>query len=292
MKIVCPDCATAYNLPDGAIGPQGRVVRCKKCGNSWRAVPEGFVAVDEAALDRQWQATAAQADAEAVQREMAYQQSVQQQAQMAVGMASPAGTADLAWVPDPQVTAQREADDLAPRPILEAESRPRVRVGAARKPLKKKRPPRQMGSPFFSHSLAASSGILFLAIFVGLMMFREPIVARVHNLAGLYAALNMPVNLRGLAFRDVRTYRDVDHNTPVLVVEGEIENVSTYRRMVPYVRLGLRSDRHQEVYAWTMDPRTSALDSGDRVRFKTRLPVPPQSAVDVLVQFSDRILKE
>ncbi len=41
MQITCPACATVYDVPDLAIPPGGREVRCARCGKDWRAFPDG-----------------------------------------------------------------------------------------------------------------------------------------------------------------------------------------------------------------------------------------------------------
>ncbi|WP_262693850.1 zinc-ribbon domain-containing protein [Kordiimonas aquimaris] len=37
MILVCPTCESKFNVPDGAIPPEGRRVRCAQCKNSWHA---------------------------------------------------------------------------------------------------------------------------------------------------------------------------------------------------------------------------------------------------------------
>jgi predicted Zn finger-like uncharacterized protein len=39
MIIACPACATRYDIPDAAIGPQGRKLKCAACGHGWHADP-------------------------------------------------------------------------------------------------------------------------------------------------------------------------------------------------------------------------------------------------------------
>lgn len=43
MRLTCPSCGAVYDVPDGAIGPNGRKIRCRACATGWfepaRATP-------------------------------------------------------------------------------------------------------------------------------------------------------------------------------------------------------------------------------------------------------------
>lgn len=39
MILTCPSCATRYSIDPMTIGPEGRAVKCAKCGHKWREFP-------------------------------------------------------------------------------------------------------------------------------------------------------------------------------------------------------------------------------------------------------------
>jgi predicted Zn finger-like uncharacterized protein len=43
MRIICPACETAYDVPDSALAP-GRMLRCARCRSEWTPVPAEDVA--------------------------------------------------------------------------------------------------------------------------------------------------------------------------------------------------------------------------------------------------------
>jgi predicted Zn finger-like uncharacterized protein len=175
-------------------------------------------------------------------------------------------------------------------PVIEQDPPGFNRRAATKKkaPAKKKARLPQIWVRILSSMGLTIAGALVAGLLAGSLFAREAVVRRFPDLAGLYGLIGLEVNLRGLAFHDVRTFRELDGSTPVLVVDGMIENVSDSGRPVPRLRFGLRSTSGREVYAWTMEPAVQTLEPGGRTNFRSRLPAPPEAATDVQVRFTDR----
>ena len=47
MILLCPNCSTGFSVPDDAVGPDGRRVRCGNCGHVWQAVPKDAVSLSD-----------------------------------------------------------------------------------------------------------------------------------------------------------------------------------------------------------------------------------------------------
>lgn len=131
-----------------------------------------------------------------------------------------------------------------------------------------------------------------VALVIAAMILRHPIVRAAPDLAGLYEKIGLGVNLRGLAFRDIRMLRDQGANGPVFVVEGVIENISSRTVRLPEVLFSLRDDTASELFSWTSRLSLDALPAGEVTRFKTELASAPAIATDVMVRFADRPVRK
>jgi predicted Zn finger-like uncharacterized protein len=127
-----------------------------------------------------------------------------------------------------------------------------------------------------------------LGLLVALLAWqRAAVVHLAPQMARVYAALGMPVNLRGLELADVRSTLAVDQDRPVLLVEGQIRNIRTGETEIPPIKLVLRGQDGREIYQWTAEASIPTLAAGQTTAFRTRLTAPPSEGHDVLVRFAD-----
>jgi predicted Zn finger-like uncharacterized protein len=311
MQIVCPNCATAYDVQPASLGADGRSVRCVRCRNVWfasptpepvahmaadatRATPDGPAAVDQpwAAEGKpsgefEWSLEQAEATSEATPS--------QPKEQAAAPAADDAQSVDdAAWsLADKEEVAEAEAPSLVPaiepdpEPVVEERAEPDnvETVAARRAPKKAKRVswkvklPRP-GMPAVIVALAAT--------LAGLFIWRGEVVRALPQTASLFGAVGLPVNLRGLVFENVKTTGEVVDGVPVLIVEGTIVNIVNATVEVPRLRFALRNRAGHEVYAWTSVTGRSVLAPGETAAFRTRLASPPTDGRDVVVRFFTR----
>jgi predicted Zn finger-like uncharacterized protein len=159
-------------------------------------------------------------------------------------------------------------------------------------------PPLRRGSnlPALPHQIRRRSGrriwaALALAVIVlvlGAVIAREPLVSLWPPSARLYEAIGIPVPVpgAGLALRDIASERKLDGEAPMLVVTGEIANMSTEMRSVPPLRAALRDSQRRELQSWTFAAEVPKLLPGETVHFKTELANPSAEAVDLTITFA------
>jgi hypothetical protein len=158
-------------------------------------------------------------------------------------------------------------------------------VAARRAPKPKKSRTRTIKLPRLGLPAAI---VVLMAILATLVGFRTQVVRFAPQTASLFGAIGLPVNLRGLAFENVRTTGEVHEGVPVLIVEGTIANVTNKTVEVPRLRFAMRNAAGHEIYAWTTVTGRSILSPGETATFRSRLASPPADGRDVIVRFLNR----
>jgi len=304
MKIVCPNCDVSYELAAAAVGASGRSVRCVRCRSVWFVEPrheEPALAPAAAIAAPVPVPAAAPAGGAGALDDMA-----------AWGLTDagaedpPAAAGAPAAVPFDQGADMFSMDSMmadARGGIALPDSPPLVPVddwqglgddfgalpggdGGVNQPRKRPdnaNPKRSLRPPSMPTVVLA-----LLAVLTALLGWRADVVRVMPQTASLFAAIGLPVNLRGLAFQDVKTTKELQDGVPVLVVEGRIVNISKLMLEVPRIRFAMRNAAGNEVYNWTTLPTRPILPPNAEQPFRTRLASPPAEGREVVVRFFNR----
>jgi predicted Zn finger-like uncharacterized protein len=322
MLIVCPSCATSYNVDVASLQPNGRQVRCVRCRTVWHVEPSradkllaaaGAISparygikdalrsfADELVPSQPAERPAAveskadqsdQPGATAADRslEPAADGFTTAPAAAEEGTAAPANPADVESPP----IAPVDLDDGKPPIDVTAdpaskhgdETHEDIETYAARhrrRPGLKRKPLRWPLSQLQNGIVAL---LMIDAVLVG---WRNDVVRVLPQTASFYAMMGLGVNLRGLVFEGVTTTTEQREGLPVLVVEGNIVNVRSKIVDVPRIKFAARNAASEEIYSWTAAPPRATLPPGENAAFRTRFASPPPDVRDVLVRFVTR----
>jgi predicted Zn finger-like uncharacterized protein len=309
MLIVCPSCATSYDVNLASLSPNGRQVRCVRCRTIWHAepshadklmhaaaalAPERDVPTDgaEDAVDRA-------ADELASARLEPFRRATDEEASTA-----PATAFGRDGEPVEQIE-RGYSDEVEAPPIVPIDlDEERPRAGRDRRVHVPE--PKESGGAQDIESVAArrlrakrgslrwplshlQTGILALALLDTILVgWRSDVVRAFPQTASFYSLLGLSVNLRGLVFDNVATVTEQHEGVPILVVEGNVVNTTRKNEDVPRLKFILRNAAQHEIYSWTAVPVRASLPPGEGVGFRTRLASPPADARDVVVRFVNR----
>lgn len=259
MIIACPHCQTKYQVTFEAIGSAGRKVQCAQCQKAWQQAPldparsaeqDTFDNFVEDELDEAFAAEETAVAAELRQR-LADQGNADKSAS--------AAKIDPALVRSRQrAFSKRQSAIAASQPL--AQLRRALRIGLA---------------------------LLLCLVLAGAFFARVPIVARYPAMAGIYAAIGLPVNVVGLDFTEVRTQRSLRNGKDVLIVSAQILGLNAAPTPVPAVEVTLLDSQGAAIYAWSIAPSVPDLMAGERATFDTQLAMPPGDAQRVRLSFAD-----
>jgi predicted Zn finger-like uncharacterized protein len=309
MLIVCPSCATSYDVNLASLSPNGRQVRCVRCRAIWHAEPSHADKLMHAAAalaperdgptDGAEDAVDRAADELASARLEPFRRATDEQTSTA-----PATALGRNGEPAEQIE-RGYSDEVEAPPIVPVdldEERPRaVRDRRVHAP-----EPEKSGGAQDIESVAArrlratrgslrwplsrlQTGILALALLDTILVgWRSDVVRALPQTASFYSLLGLSVNLRGLVFDNVATVTEQHEGVPILVVEGNVVNTTRKNEDVPRLKFILRNAAQHEIYSWTAVPVRASLPPGEGVGFRTHLASPPTDARDVVVRFVNR----
>lgn len=284
MLISCPNCATNFSVPDKALAPKGRTLKCAKCGHKWFQAPAG--SANDFALD---ESSFPPPPAAPEPRPM---------------FAAPEPDPEPAYDEPPRPSAAQRATanldldldeppipDFGPKPKLDQPgSGPDINLDEA-----------QPIPEVFTHQHTTRKGtgaLWFLLVLLllgaaagGAVYFQDKLVdlwPGAHQILTETGLRRERVGA-GLELRNAGTpERFVQNDTEVLIVRGIIANVSDRERPVPTMKLVLLDRDKQVVQEKLSPPPVTALDPGGTAGFRIILERPDANAVEVNVLFIDQ----
>jgi hypothetical protein len=137
------------------------------------------------------------------------------------------------------------------------------------------------------HSLPIATACM-AALVMALVAWRLDVVRLMPQTAAFYQAVGLNVNIRGLAFKDVKVATETVDGKPVLVIEGLIVSETRVPTAMPRMRFIVRDDKGTEIYAWSAVLEQPGLNPGDKAWFKSRLASPPAEARSIDVRFFNK----
>jgi predicted Zn finger-like uncharacterized protein len=324
MLIVCPFCATSYDVELASQGPQGRQVRCSRCHMTWHAAPahaDKLLAAAQAIAPalattvegggaeppREPAVEAPSEEASELRRRIAVvdeppdEEASEDEAAAAPGdeLGDGAASASAGLSAEPLEAAEVESPPIAPVDL--DEGRPPIDIDAA------DFAERSIGPAMDVESVAArrfrldlgsrprwplshlQTLILALVIVDAIVVgWCNDFVRLLPHTAAFYALTGLSVNLRGLDFADVTTTAEQHEGVPILVVQGNVVNSARKAVEVPRIKFIVRNAARQEIYSWTVAPSRNVLSPGEAIAFRRRLASPPPDAQDVLMRFVNR----
>jgi predicted Zn finger-like uncharacterized protein len=324
MLIVCPSCATSYDVEPATLEPKGRKVRCVRCRTVWHVAinhADRLIAAAEAltpapaaqtpgvspiGAGTEWEHAAAGGATGMDGQAARFDPVPDLELAQANPLDAPADRLDpqSPWTVDGGDPSREAIDVEAPSiaPVdLDAGGAPidgdtdhaDAASGLAQDDIESyaarfSRRGAKRGQRLWSLSRLQTAILALLVIDCILVGWRKDIVRVLPQTASLYAAMGMPVNVRGLSFDQVVTSMEVHEGVPILVVQGKIVNDTGAAIDVPRLKLVVQNAAKQEVYSWTVVPSQARLPAYQSVGFRSRLASPPPDGRDVLVRFLTR----
>ena len=287
MHIVCPHCTTSYAINPATLGAAGRTVRCSRCKEVWLARPEDAIEIPAAVPAMAESSQSAENDAAAEWEAMAAAETGQNDTQTTPMVDSPSISAD--WPADGEGRPPSDVADWTSMARRDAEDDDAIQPTSHRQRLaglfKLPALPRIPYMPAIGLPTACAA---MGALLVALVIWRADVVRLLPQTATFYRMVGLNVNLRGLAFKDIKITNETVEGKPVLVIEGMIVGATGKPVELPRLRFSVRDEQGAEIYAWNAVLEQPVLKPGERAFFKSRLASPPPEGRNIDIRFFNK----
>ncbi len=275
VVIACPNCGTRYQVPYATIGAAGREVQCAQCTKPWHAMadaPPPPAIEDDDILFSPGEENVLDAAFEAAARTVA-----------------PALPARFEADSEPDQTLADIRAALAPKPKKDAvNALDPALLSKSKRAFAQRQAKISKKLPLARIRRTARLGAFVVLVSLLLLGFslRTDLVREFPSLAGLYAAVGLPVNVVGLEFEASTTMTSFRGGKPVMLITSRIRSVANQVVPVPPVLVSLLDGAGTTVYEWTVTPKAAEMAPGDILEFSTEVSAPPEGAVTVRLSFT------
>ena len=272
MIIVCPNCESKFKVPDGALGSNGRTLKCSKCNHKWPQYPLDD-SPEEPSLTTEngdSNATKTTDHAKTEERSIEKDENLQNQKSEDVETESPATEA----------MESEESSETPPKP-----KKPR-RYQAEKTPLY------QNNFVYYGAWVATASCIIIFLTMV--LAFKHdtvtrivPVAQKVYDLVGIFDTSGLKLELVDCTLNEIKSSSS-DNESIEIEVEVSVANTSNAAKKLSSIRFTIYDIQRNYVGELKIDLKR-LIAPGESTTVEGRLNRVPRDSFYVAVDFGNKM---